>query len=127
MLTHLVDHLCVAVDEPRTIGLSGRCQLSSVASEAVDLQVSLATGGTIRHSVGLGMRPSPSPLETPSATRGDSHLADRLPNRTVRERRVASASRTRMTEASSSSVSTGGHVQIFSEQINFVNFAVSTV
>jgi len=31
-------------------------------------QVSLATGGAIRHSVGLRMRLSPSLLETPAST-----------------------------------------------------------
>ena len=51
-----------------------------------------------------------------SAARGDSHLADRLPILTVRERTGASKSRTRVTEASSlsanASVSTGGHIVV---------------
>ena len=38
------------------------------------------------------------------AVRGDSHSADRLPILTVRERRGATTSRTRVTEASSSSI-----------------------
>jgi len=45
-------------------------------SETVNLWVSLATGGTICHSVGLSMRPSPSPSQTPASIYASCQLRE---------------------------------------------------